>query len=215
MPELADKGGVGLALRCCGAPARWAGQDDLFEQSKADFLKEYAKLGKPEIIVACSSCFQVFKETYPEIPIRSLWTILDNSSMVSKVEGNPIGTTISIHDPCTTRYETAIHENVRHMISEMGYTIEELPLNREKTECCSYGGLMWLANPPLAKKVIERRITESQNAFVTYCVMCRDFFIRQGKTTYHILDLLFNPSLETCSNSPRPIILNAIAIGKI
>ncbi|HEX7555584.1 MAG TPA: hypothetical protein VF338_03090, partial [Leptolinea sp.] len=82
---------------------------------------------------------------------------------------------------------------------------EELPLSREKTECCSYGGLMWLANSKLAKKVVERRINESPNQYVTYCTMCRDFFVKQGKPTKHILDLMLGTpeGFSITKTSPR------------
>jgi NADPH-dependent glutamate synthase beta subunit-like oxidoreductase len=195
-PDLAANG-VGLALRCCGAPARWAGQQDLFEQTKKEFLGEYARLGNPEIIMACSSCFQVFKEAFPDLPIRSLWTMLVGSDLVKEASGKIKSTRVSIHDPCTTRYEIEIQDSVRKITSDLGIAIEELPLSREKTECCSYGGHMWLANRLLSEKVIDRRIAQSDNAFVTYCVMCRDFFSRHGKQTYHILDLLFNPDMKS------------------
>jgi glutamate synthase (NADPH) small chain len=192
IPELKGNGGVGLALRCCGAPARWAGREEIFLQNRNEFLKEYSLLGKPEIIIACSSCYQVFKEEYPDIPIRSLYTVLEGTELVKNLTFLTSDQTISIHDPCTTRYEHSIHESVRNIVTDIGYHIDELPLNREKTECCSYGGLMWLANPELAKKVVNRRINESQNVYVTYCAMCRDFFNKQGKTTFHVLDLLLN-----------------------
>lgn len=195
LPELTGTGGIGIALRCCGAPARWSGRKDLLEKTKVDFIKDYKKLGKPKMIMACSSCYQVFKEEFPEIQLISLWNLLDKTSIPINFAEIGEDSTVSIHDPCTTRMESDIHDSIRHLVSAGGYKIEELPLSREKTECCSYGGLMWLANPPLAKKTIERRIEQSQNAFVTYCVMCRDFFTKQGKTTYHVLDMLFNSSM--------------------
>jgi glutamate synthase (NADPH) small chain len=202
-PEFGGNGGIGLALRCCGAPARWAGREEVFQKTREEFLKEYSRLGKPEIILACSSCNQVFKEEYPEIPIRSLYTVLETSKLPGMEKHfAQNGKTISIHDPCTTRYESSIHESIRSIISGLGYKIEELPLNRERTECCSYGGLMWLANPPLAKKVVDRRINESPHTFVTYCAMCRDFFNKQGKSTYHILDLLFNETSDPAKSRP-------------
>jgi hypothetical protein len=113
--------------------------------------------------------------------------------------------TVAIHDACPTRYETGIHDSIRSLVTSMGYPIEELPLSREKTECCSYGGHMWLANPPLAQKAVTRRINESSQPYVTYCVMCRDMFLRQGKPSLHILDLLYsnsNISLDTMIKSP-------------
>ena len=197
-PELSEKG-VGLVLRCCGAPSRWAGRQDLFDRTREEFLGEYQKLGKPEVILACSSCYLVFKEEYPDIQIRSLWTLLDGSDLTKNANINGIPEIVSIHDPCTTRHEAAIQDGVRGIVSSLGIKIDELPLSREKTECCSYGGLMWLANRQLSEKVIGRRVAESENPFVTYCVMCRDFFTRHGKKTYHILDLLFDPALESYS----------------
>jgi glutamate synthase (NADPH/NADH) small chain len=194
--------GVGLALRCCGAPARWAGRVDLFQKSREEFLQGYESLGKPELILACSSCFQLFKEEYPEIPIHSLWDFLVDSSLSIQKEESEVSRVFALHDPCSTRYETHIHDNVRKLLQSLGCSIEELQLNREKTECCSYGGLMWLANRDLAHKVVERRTNQSEHAFVTYCAMCRDFFNRQGKTTYHILDLIFSDGGELPVVSP-------------
>lgn len=182
-------GAVGLMLRCCGAPADWAGRADLFEQSSAELLAEYRRLGSPPMIVACSSCYQVFKSTMPEIRLVSLWELYDS---IGLPEGAHTGQgTVTIHDPCSTRYERGIQESARRIVDRIGYDIEELPLSRERTECCSYGGVMWLANPDVAKTVVERRIQASPRDYVTYCAMCRDFFAARGKRTLHLLDLIY------------------------
>jgi hypothetical protein len=55
---------------------------------------------------------------------------------------------------------------------------------------------MWVANRDLAKKVVERRVAESESDYVTYCAMCRDFFARQGKRTLHVLDLIYNQGID-------------------
>src|SRR5690606_13659839 len=77
------------------------------------------------------------------------------------------------------------------IVGQLGYAVEELELSRDRTTCCSYGGLMWFANRDLARDVIERRIHENQEDYVTYCAMCRDFFAAQGKRTLHVFDLIF------------------------
>jgi hypothetical protein len=84
----------------------------------------------------------------------------------------------------------------------MGCEVQELPLNREKTECCSYGGLMWLANRPVAEQVVQRRIRESPLDYVTYCAMCRDFFARRGKRTLHLLDYIFGEPAADLAAAP-------------
>lgn len=180
---------VGLMLRCCGAPADWAGRQDLFQNALAEFLSLYNEMGKPQVILPCSSCYSVFEKNLPEVKIISLWQVFDQFGLPQKTDPKKSGI-VSIHDPCSTRYETKIQDSVRRIVKQCGYRVEELPLNREKTTCCSYGGDMWLTNRPLSEKVIDRRIAESQYDYLTYCAMCRDFFASRGKPTLHILDLL-------------------------
>jgi glutamate synthase (NADPH) small chain len=194
---------VGLMLRCCGAPADWSGNLELFNQSLKEFSSLYASMGKPTLILACSSCYQVFKEHLPEIPIVSLWEIYDQYGLPAKNSTKKNGV-LSIHDPCSTRHESKIHECVRRLVKQSGYQIEELPLNREKTSCCSFGGDMWLANRELAQKVIERRISESENDYLTYCAVCRDFFASKGKSTLHLLDLIYESDPEIRASRKGP-----------
>jgi glutamate synthase (NADPH/NADH) small chain len=183
-------GGVGLMLRCCGAPADWAGRPDLFQAALADLRAAHGAMGSPRVILACSTCYQVFKTHLPDIEIVSLWGLFDELGLPDEAAQMAPGV-VAVHDPCTTRYERHIHDSVRGILHQLGWQVEELPLSREKTECCSYGGLMWLANPALAQDVVRRRIAESRADYVTYCAMCRDSFAAQGKRTLHLLDLIF------------------------
>jgi hypothetical protein len=111
---------------------------------------------------------------------------------------------LAVHDPCSTRYEGHIQDAVRNILQKMGREIQELPLSREKTECCSYGGLMWLANRPLSEQAVQRRIAESPLDYVTYCAMCRDFFAQRGKPSLHLLDLIFAPNQPELAARPGP-----------
>ena len=101
------------------------------------------------------------------------------------------GMTVSVHDPCSTRHEMHIHDSVRNILAKAGAHIQELDFSREKTECCSYGGQMWLANRALSEKVVQRRINQNPLDYVTYCAMCRDFYARRGKRTTHLFDYIF------------------------
>lgn len=194
---------VGLLLRCCGAPADWAGRRDLFEETVAAFRADYAALGGGTVILACSTCYQMFKTHLPDVPVISLWEIFDTYGLP---EHAPLiqPPALAIHDPCTTRYESGVQDSARNVLSTLGCEIEELPLNRERTECCSYGGLMWLANRSLAETVVQRRIAEHPADYVTYCAMCRDFFADQGKPTLHVLDVLFERDLPARAVRPAP-----------
>jgi glutamate synthase (NADPH/NADH) small chain len=188
---------VGLMLRCCGAPAEWAARKDLFEKTRQEFLAEYDNMGRPKLVLACSSCYQVFQKHYPNVEIISYWEIFDQLGPQELTAGGSFSAPIAIHDPCSTRHESGIQNAVRNILGKMGCEVQELELSREKTECCSYGGLMWLANRPLAEQTVQRRINESPQDYLTYCAMCRDFFARRGKRTAHLFDYIYGEPGQT------------------
>ncbi len=111
---------------------------------------------------------------------------------------------VAVHDACTTRHEKQIQESVRNILHRMGLGVEELPLSRDQTECCGYGGLMFFANPELAKRVIQRRLEESPADYVAYCAMCRDYLASGGKRTLHLLDLILGSPWEEAAGRRGP-----------
>ena len=193
-------GGVGLMLRCCGAPADWAGDQELFQNSLKVLVAEWESLGKPKLIVACSTCHSMFREKFPELV--SLWELMADLDLPVQ-DPNVSGGKVAVQDACTTRHEPVIQDAVRHILARLGYEIEELPYSKEETKCCGFGGLTSFANPELAKKIVEDRISESATDYVAYCAMCRDNFAAKGKRTFHLLDLIFGTNLEEAAIRPR------------
>jgi NADPH-dependent glutamate synthase beta subunit-like oxidoreductase len=182
-------GGVGLMLGCCGAPAEWSGRQELFGETLAAARQQWEELGSPQVIAACSSCYRMFKDHAPAMPVESLWTVLDRIGLPASAA--PATTaTVAIHDACTTRHDEEIQESVRHLLGKLNVKVSELKDNRSLTTCCGYGGLMSFANPEVAAKVVTRRIHESAADYLTYCAMCRDNFAAKGKQSYHLLELI-------------------------
>ncbi|MEJ2718292.1 MAG: (Fe-S)-binding protein, partial [Deltaproteobacteria bacterium] len=154
---------------------------------------EWRELGSPQLILACSTCHSIFAKRLPREKIVSLWEILDRVGLPEAERIAP-RTMVSVHDPCTARHEPQIHASVRSLLGKLGFEIDELSLSKEKTECCSFGGLMYFANRDLADEVIRRRIEETSENMLAYCAMCRDCFASAGKPTWHLLDLVFGES---------------------
>ncbi|TWH48730.1 pyridine nucleotide-disulfide oxidoreductase/dicluster-binding protein [Sporomusa sp. KB1] len=183
------KDGVGLMLGCCGAPADWAGQKEIFIKTIQSIKSEWERMGKPKVILGCPTCFMIFKNNLPDISVEFLWTFIDQIGLpeVPATESY----TLAVHDSCTTRYEREVHDSVRNILRQLGHKVEELKTSRELTECCGFGGLMQISNKDLAHMVVDRRTGESDKDYVAYCAMCRDNFTNRGKKTYHLLDLIF------------------------
>ena len=189
--HLKDKlaGGVGLIMDCCGAPAHWSGRRALHDEVKAGLREKWEGLGRPEIVTACSTCLKMLGEFHPEMTARSLWTVIAETGWPDGVKPRSAGT-LAIHDPCTSRHAAEVQRAVRSLAAGLGATVRELT-GPELTTCCGFGGLASFANREVADKIVDRRIGESTDDYLTYCAMCRDNFARRGKRSVHLLDLVF------------------------
>ncbi len=189
--------GVGLFLGCCGAPAHWSGRLDVSEKTMAQLRRVWEEMGKPIMVVACSTCYKQFQDYFPDMKIQSLWRILAEKGLPAAPAHEGI-TKVAVHDSCTARYQNEILDNVRKILTERGYQEVPLEYSREKTKCCGYGGLVFYGNKEVALETIQERIQESPLPYIAYCSVCRDYLVRAGKPTWHILDIIFGKdSLET------------------
>jgi Fe-S oxidoreductase len=184
-------GGVGIMLRCCGAPAWWAGREELFRESLAAIRDGWESLGKPRVITACVTCGNLFTEHLPELSARPVWELLEEIGLPASLAKAEAGQTVAVIDPCAARHDPAARESARRTIAALGLTVEELPLSGDHPECCGYGGLMFNANPGLARDVITRRVTASDRDYLAYCAMCRDNFAAAGKRASHLIEHIF------------------------
>lgn len=186
-------GEVGSLLKCCGKPPKALGQDELFKERFASVQREIDKVGAEKIIVACQSCYGVFKE-YGKQEVISLWELLPEIGLPkdSIKVGENSDVVFNIHDSCSTRYEKNIQDGIRWIMNEMGYKVEELKNSREKTRCCGFGGMVVPAVPDVAKKVSSKRAGDTTTGhMVTYCAACRESMERGNTDALHIVDLIF------------------------
>lgn len=197
------KEGVGLMLGCCGAPADWAGRQDLMAESVERFTNTWIEKGKPTFVLACSSCARIFEKYMPKIPYITLWEIFKNYGLPETAKIDQ-GHVLNVHDACGTRYNKVVHESIRSIASDLGYEIKELKNSKEKTKCCGYGGLVYFANKEQAEEFVEDRINESKEDLLVYCAMCKDLFVDKGKRTFHILDLIFGEDMDKVSRKRMP-----------
>ena len=181
---------TGFMLFCCGAPAYWSGREDLFQQTLDKLREQLKELGSPKLVVACSTCLSVFKEHAPDLEVVSMWEVMSGHDLGKAGLEGPV----AIHDPCTSRHDEPTRKAVRTILDGLGVEVQEMDMSGEVTSCCGYGGLLYNANPPLARKVAEKRVSETEVDMLAYCAMCRDNFAMTGKTVFHLLDLAFPES---------------------
>jgi NADPH-dependent glutamate synthase beta subunit-like oxidoreductase len=187
---------VGLMLGCCGAPADWAGRDDLLDENLDTVRQAWENFERPTFILACSSCRDVFARRLPQISTLTLWQIISTRGLPEgAVSGE--GRVLSIHDACSARHDTQAHESVRAIVAELGYRIEEPRYNRQDAQCCGFGGLVFYANREQEEDFAADAAASSDNALLVYCAMCKDLFTQQDKSCHHLLDLIFAPEPQS------------------
>jgi len=194
---------TGLMLNCCGAPSYFMGETDVMLRIIRNVAGELAKLGAQELIVACPHCYQTFQEFLPEVQTRSIYEVLAEV-------GLPAGArtlqpwTFNIQDSCGTRQVPQVQEAVRRLVRDLGYGIEEMAHNRERSICCGSGGMVPAVAPELAKKMTDFRLSEATRDLVAYCASCRARLAKAGHPTLHVLDLPFNPDWQRTKNQLPP-----------
>lgn len=180
--------GLGLFLACCGVPARWAGEEKLFQKMFAKLRAEWEKLGRPTLIMACATCLKTFREAAPDMAATSLWEFLE--PRFTPQAPLPVSETRVIHDPCAARYDEGWQKAVRSLAARCGLALTEPRRGGLSTACCGYGGLVWSAQPELADLAAERRARDLGGPALASCIMCCDRFTTGGGDCVHMFDIL-------------------------
>lgn len=174
-----------LLLNCCGAPALWAGQQPVFEQTLNQIRADWISFGKPTAVFACSTCQRIYGDYLPEIPGVSIFEWMNERHYTPPLKEN---LPVCVFDPCQSAGHPEIQQAVRDLVRRSGHNIAQeldLPL------CCGWGGQVSIANPKYFEGVVRSRSADSTLPYVTYCANCRDVFASSGKSAFHIFDLLF------------------------
>lgn len=174
-----------LLLRCCGAPALWAGDEKALAAEHAGIRAAWETAGKPTVAVSCPSCFRIFRDYLPDIPVTTVYELLDPPQGAAL----PFAAA-AVFDPCSSRDDPAMQQAVRRLAAAAGVQLSELPYAGEKAQCCSWGGQGYKVNPLFVRTLAKEQTELSDLPYITYCTNCRDIFSARGKDCRHILDLL-------------------------
>jgi NADPH-dependent glutamate synthase beta subunit-like oxidoreductase len=193
---------TGIMLNCCGAPSYFMGERQVMLGIIRKVAGELEKLGAREIIVACTHCHQIFTEFLPEIKTRTIYEVLNEVGPPAAT--GPAPAIFNIQDACGARQAPQIQAAVRRLVQDLGYGIEEMQHNRERSICCGSGGMVPAVAPELAKRMTDFRLSEASRDLVTYCASCRARLAKTGYPTLHVLDLVFNPAWPRTKSQPPP-----------
>jgi Fe-S oxidoreductase len=183
---------LGMVLDCCCKPSHDLGRSD-YVIAMMDELKSFlVHHGIKRIIVACPNCFKMFQAYGNPLEVVTVYEEMVKCGIPESFKADA-NTRVSIHDPCVVRFDTPIHEAVRKLAAEIGYSTNDMAHSRSKTFCCGEGGNVESVKPELADSWVKRRIDETQGRLLlTYCAGCSNRLNKHAPAV-HILDAVLNP----------------------
>ncbi len=145
--------------RCCGGFLDEAGYEKQLRKTAKDNREFFANKGFKKIITSCPLCFNTFKNYKDLMPDWSIepefitTTILNQLKKRSNLAMKYFSEPVAYYDSCYLSRYLGLTEEPRELLEMLGYTITELPKNREETLCCGSCGNLPKTNPELAKKI--------------------------------------------------------------
>ena len=185
-------------LGCCGSIADWAGRTELYEKETEFIRTELSKLGDPVVIAGCPTCVKELKK-HEGITVKGIWDILNDIGLPEGIKS--VDRPFAMHDSCGARGDKETQDSIRAIASKLGCEIKDTEYSGDRSPCCGYGGLTSYANREVAKLMTEKCLERSDLPFITYCMACRDRFVREGRESRHILELVYG----TDAGSPPDI----------
>ena len=173
---------LGLVLDCCLRPSHDTGCSERFSRRFGALTERLHRAGVKRILAACPGCLSILAQNRKGIAVGTVYEVLAESPVTRLPDGLP--GPFRVHDPCSARRESGLHEAVRRIVRKSGAGIVELPRSREKTLCCGKGCGV---NDPAAAALIAREA--GGLPIVTYCAGCAEALCAR-----HVLDLLFPPA---------------------
>jgi len=199
---------LSVIQKCCGKPTSAVGQAEMFAQRFGSLVEDIKFCGADEVIVACQSCMKTLS-TCDEYKTTSLWELFPEIGLPGEVIGKAKDSDVvfSVHDSCSVRKYTGIHDGIRWILSELGYKFVEPERTRGTTRCCGFGGMVVPANPDVAMRVMKRRVEDFTTPhIVTYCAACRQSMLKAGGQAWHILDLVWGDVVYSSTQSPEDVL---------
>jgi Fe-S oxidoreductase len=204
---------MGAVQKCCGKPTAAIGQADKFKERYGALQADFDKVDAEEVIVACQSCYGMIKKSGGKQKPLSLWKLLPEIGLPAELIGKAKDSDVvfTIHDSCSTRYESELQAGIRWILNELGYKTVEPEFTKENTRCCGFGGMVVPANPDVANRVIQRRVQEFKtDHVVVYCAACRASMMGVETNAWHILDLMFGPVVMKDSQPPANVLASPV-----
>ena len=183
---------------CCGFPLLGAGLKEMYQEFTEHNLQAVRDKKATQVIFACPSCYQMWREYYPrEFKINHATEYFLKLALENRIPLKELSMKVTYHDPCDLGRGARVFEEPREVIRSIpGIDFIELPRNRENCQCCGGGGNLEMIDSQLsadiAKNKIEEVLSTGAETVVTSCQQCvraMTTYVRRNKIRLRVMDI--------------------------
>jgi len=199
-----DAAGVDFTLLaeeewCCGFPLLGAGLRDNLQDLIAHNIEAVQAKGASQVVFACPSCYQMWREYYPhEFEIYHVTQYIHRLISAGQLTLRELDLTVTYHDPCDLGRGSREYDAPRRVIGAIpGVKLIEMSHNREHCLCCGGGGNLEMIDSKLSGEIAKAKIDEvtatGAMAVVTACQQCvrtMNTYVRRNKLSIEVLDIV-------------------------
>jgi heterodisulfide reductase subunit D len=184
---------------CCGFPLLGAGLRDHLKDNIEHNIQAVKAKGASQVVFACPSCYQMWREHYPhDFEIYHVTQYLNQLITSGQLPLKNLDLTVTFHDPCDLGRGSREYHAPREVIRAIpGVNFVEMAHNRENCLCCGGGGNLEMIDVGLSSEIARAKIDEvlatKADAVVTACQQCvrtMATYARRNKIKLDVMDIV-------------------------
>lgn len=158
------------------------GEEMLFQQLKEQNVEAIKESGAKKIIASDPHAYNALKNDYPELdlPVEHISEVIvkkikDGTIKLKTIEDS--SKVYTYHDPCYLGRHNGVYDDPRSAMAAIpGIQMVEMEKNRDRSLCCSGGGLMLFYEPHEEERMAVLRVQMAHdagaNVIVCACPFC-------------------------------------------
>ena len=187
MVNLLNKAGVKFAIlgteeKCCGDPARKAGNEYLYQNIAKENIETMNNYGVKKIITACPHCFNTLAKDYKDL--GGDYEVIHHTQLIEELIRNgkliitkELSKKIMYHDSCYLGRWNDIYDEPREILSSIkGVQLLEFDRNKRKGFCCGAGGGRMFMEELVGERInntrVQQGLEKNPDCFATACPFC-------------------------------------------
>ena len=192
---------LGFSSWCCGKPTNALGSTEQWEKRQTELTAYFDDFGILRLYTLCPNCLLTLSKR-TDVEVISAWPLLASYAKKHLLGTESCKEKYILHDPCAANADAASQRAVREILLACGIDYIEFAHNGPNTRCCGRKNMLFLTNPPAAKKLLDARLKEADGLpVVTYCESCVEAFCAGEHSAVHLLEVLFNiPAKQSALN---------------